>query len=228
MTIRRARRASPGRLLAAVGIEAEDVITFDLAKFAQDLEEERFIDQDGRLALEVLFYFAESVRRGYVPHDAILHWLAERFARYLDPESGNARLDVILELAPAKRRRGKAGHDVREHVTHARRETQYVWRLAMLDLAGFKKAAVLAYLNDGVPDILPPMASAAGRIESIEKYVPKWRKSAEYATSFAVLKNIEEGGRSRVAEKLKKYAPEANRRASAASPRSASRRRGGT
>jgi hypothetical protein len=197
--------AAKGALQPAVPLAAKDALTVDLALFARDLEAGCLV---GPVALGVLFNFAEAVRRGHVPHDEVLHWLADRFAAYLRGEQGMARLDVHLGLEPAKRARGKAGHDARRREAEAERTRQYAWRLAILEAAGFGERA-LVYVNDGVPGILPPLAPRAGRIESLEKLAPRWQRSDTYAQATRFFQEAQ--GRSGMLAKLRAYARNINR-----------------
>lgn len=180
-------------------IEAGDFHSLAVADFARNL----LADDDAGLG--VLHYFVEAVRLGYVPPDAMLHWLADHFARYLDDTHGKVRLDAALGLAPPTPKRGL--HDVRTRHDREERTQGYVRRLAILELAGFNAEAALDYLNDGVPGILPPYRPKPRQLDvaSLEKYAAEWRGSPLYRDIRQICSESESRGGMPVISQLRAY-----------------------
>lgn len=156
-------------------IEDGDFLSLGPAVFARDLR----VD-DNSAGLGVMHYFAEAVRLGYVPPDALLDWLAARFTAYLEHDDSTPSLDVALGLKPEKPKPGL--HDARTRLERAQRTDGYVQRLAVLDEAGFNREAVLVYLNDGVPDLMPAYSPRLPTLDeaTLEKYACEWRASPRY------------------------------------------------
>lgn len=191
------RRGAPGQrapLKRVPPVSACDFDTLNLSTFAQDVG--AGLDRP----LDVLFYFAESIRAGYAPPDELLRWLGERFAAYLADRKA-PRLDECLGLAPGKGRSG--AREARTRDANARRESIYVTRLATLDFAGFAPKAAALSLNEGVQGILRPI-DVPGKRYSTASLVVKasaWRKSRDYAKHLEWLKR--HGGKIRVIEELR-------------------------
>lgn len=169
-----AKSAPPEPLKPAASFNATDAATRAFVIHADNLRSGIPCDP-----LEVLYDFTQWVRRGHVPPDELLRWLAVRFGTYLNGGPKAPRLDECMGLAPPA---GKRGREARTTANVTIKHDDYISRLAFLDHIGRTKKAAVLSLNDGDRSIgMEPVAERSKLADSsVRTLAPGWRKSDRY------------------------------------------------